>query len=228
MTGDWGVKRSTYGGHNNVPGNIPLQLLEVDEDALKLDDGQGRVGVVELDGNLLGELLPGTLGLLEAANDVVQRGGDPEVLLLQAQLLAPLKVVVGVEHGADGLGALLVSNGAFVVAAVELLEVKLSARRLAGPQAEVVGGGGVVAGDGHIVGHGLNGLAALPVGDGLAILVGGLVDMAIELDLWARGKHSVSQGKRTLHVIQGHWGWRSLTSTTTSWRGNSQGLKSSQ
>jgi hypothetical protein len=35
---------------------------------------------------------------------VLQRAGDEEVLLLEAQLLAGLGLVVGVEHLGDGLG----------------------------------------------------------------------------------------------------------------------------
>jgi hypothetical protein len=53
------------------------------------------VGIVELDGNLVRELAPSTLALLESADDVVERGGAPEVLLLQAKLLTAVKAVRG-------------------------------------------------------------------------------------------------------------------------------------
>jgi len=43
---------------------------------------------------------------LEAPDDVAQRRGDEEVLLLQAQLLARVRVVGGVQHVRDRLGAL--------------------------------------------------------------------------------------------------------------------------
>jgi hypothetical protein len=49
------------------------------------------VRVVQLNGDRVGELLPRLLALLEAADDVVQRGGAPEVLLLQAELLTTLE-----------------------------------------------------------------------------------------------------------------------------------------
>jgi hypothetical protein len=141
------------------------------------------VGIIQLDGDLIRELSPGALGLLEAAHDVVQRGGDPEVLLLEAQLLAALKVVVGVQNCADGLGALFLADGALVVTAVELLEVELAARRLAGPEPQVVGRRRVEARDGHVVRHGAHDVAALPYGHLLAMAVLVLSHMAVELDL---------------------------------------------
>jgi hypothetical protein len=51
------------------------------------------MSVVELNGNLIWELAPFTLGLLEATNNVVERCGTPEVLLLQAELLSTLEAV---------------------------------------------------------------------------------------------------------------------------------------
>lgn len=141
------------------------------------------MGIVELNGDLLGEFLPGTLGLFEAANNIVERGCDPKVLLLQAELLASLEVVVGVKHGADGFGALLIGDGAFVVAIVELLKVEFAARSLAGPETKIVCGGGGVAGNGNVVSDGLDDLAAVPGGNRLAIGVGRFLDITIELDL---------------------------------------------
>ena len=141
------------------------------------------MSVVELDGDLVREFAPGTRRLLEATDNVIERGGDPKVLLLEAELLAALEVVVGVEDGADGLGALLLGDGALVISVVELLKVKLAAGSFAGPQAEVVGGRGGVAGDGYVVGDGRDSLAALPAGYELARVVGLLADVSVELDL---------------------------------------------
>lgn len=68
------------------------------------------MGVIELDGHLVRELPPGALGLLEAANNVVQGGGNPEVLLLQAKFLSSLEVVIGVQNSTDSLSSLLVRD----------------------------------------------------------------------------------------------------------------------
>lgn len=147
------------------------------------------MGIIQLNSNLVRELPPGALSLLETADDIVQRGSNPEVLLLETKLLATLEVIVGVQHGADGLSALLLCHGALVVAVVELLEVELAARGLAGPKSKVVRGRGVVSGDRNIVGNSLNDLAAFPDGDSLALRVGGLSDATEELDLmdWCNG-----------------------------------------
>jgi hypothetical protein len=73
------------------PRIIPFQTLDIDEDPLKLGDREGWVGVVELDGDGVGELVPGLLALLEAADNVVERGSAPEVLLLQAEFFTALE-----------------------------------------------------------------------------------------------------------------------------------------
>ena len=87
---------NTHSVDDNVPGQVPFEMFNVDENSLQLDDGQRRVGVVELNSYLFGELLPRTVGLLEAANDIIEGGCNPEVLLLQTKLLSTLQVIVGV------------------------------------------------------------------------------------------------------------------------------------
>jgi hypothetical protein len=47
--------------------------------------------VIKLDGNLLGKFPPGSLCLLESADDIIKRGSTPEVLLLQAKFFASLQ-----------------------------------------------------------------------------------------------------------------------------------------
>lgn len=119
------------------------------------------MGVVKLNGDLVGEFGPGTLSLLEPANDIEERGSAPEVLLLQTELLTTLKavllldiilwisrlysLVVGVENGGDGLGTLLISYRALVFARVELLEVKLAASSFAAPKTQIVASAGLVS-----------------------------------------------------------------------------------
>ena len=178
-----GVVGITESAGDNVPCLLPVKALEIHKDTLELDNSQSRVGVVELDGDLVGELLPCALGLLETTDNVVEGSGNPEVLLLETKFLSAVEVVVGVEHGADGLGTLLVSDRVLVVAAIELLEVELSAGSLAGPQSQVVGRRGGIAGNGDIVCDSLDDLAALPGSDGPAVVISALGDMAIELDI---------------------------------------------
>lgn len=85
------------------------------------------MGIVELDGYLVRELVPGTLGLLEPADNVMQRRRHPEVLLLETQLLSSVEVVIRVEDGTDRLSSLLVRDRALVLSVVEFLEIELAA-----------------------------------------------------------------------------------------------------
>lgn len=178
-----GVVGVTESVSDDAPGLIPIKALEIDENTLELNNSQSRVGVVQLDGNLFGELLPRALGLLESTDNIVEGSGNPEVLLLETKLLSAVEVVVGVKHGADGLSTLLVSDRVLVVAAIELLEVELSAGSLAGPQSQVVGRRSGIAGNGDIVSDSLDDLAAIPGSDGLAVVISPLGDMAVELNI---------------------------------------------
>jgi hypothetical protein len=73
------------------PRIVPLQTLDINENPLELGDRKSWMSVVELDGDRVGEFLPGFLALLEAADNIVERGSAPEVLLLQAELFTALE-----------------------------------------------------------------------------------------------------------------------------------------
>jgi hypothetical protein len=49
--------------------------------------------IVELDSDRVGELFPRPLVLLEATDDIVERCGAPEVLLLETEFLSTLEAV---------------------------------------------------------------------------------------------------------------------------------------
>jgi hypothetical protein len=132
---------------------------------------------------LIGELLPSLLRLLEPSHDIEERGSTPEILLLQAQLLAALQAVVGVENRRDGLGTLLVRHGLLILSGVELGEVELTVRRLARPQSQVVGCSCTIARDRSIVCNGGYDLTILPNTDLLAAVILVFPDVAVELDV---------------------------------------------
>ena len=96
----------------------------VDQQSHQLRHGDGRVGVVELNRPVVGEVLDGQSAVVEAAQHVLQRAADEEVLLLQAQTPAFVGAVVGVQHLGEGFAAHLFLNGAVVVADVEGIEVE--------------------------------------------------------------------------------------------------------
>lgn len=175
----------TYSLGDNTPGLIPIEALLVNKNALKFDNSKSWMRIVQLNGDLLREFEPCTLGLLESADNIVQRGSNPEVLLLQTKLLTTVKVVIRVQDGADGLRTLLISYGALVVTAVEFLEIEFSTSSFAGPETQVVGSWGFETGNWHIVGNGFDNLTTFP--DNLVYSLRILVfsDTAIELDLLA-------------------------------------------
>ena len=69
----------------------------------------------------------------------MERAADEEVLLLQAQFLAEIEAVVGVEDLGEVFRPDFAADGGDVVAGVEVFEVELL-RRLAAPQAQGVDG----------------------------------------------------------------------------------------
>ena len=89
---------------------------------------------------------------LVAADDVGDRAGDEEVLLLEPQRLALLALVVGVEDLGDVLGVDLLLDGAPEVPFVEELQVEV-ARGARRPEAQRVRGVGPVADDERVVGQ---------------------------------------------------------------------------
>ena len=112
-----------YIRERKVPYLIIRNSLLINENPHELWDGQGRVGVVQLDGHLLrhlAEVSPSHLSaaelrVLEAPDHILQGGRAQEILLLQAELLAAKEVVVGVEHPGDVLSQIAVQHGLHVV-----------------------------------------------------------------------------------------------------------------
>ena len=116
---------------DNIPSSVPFKTFQIDQDALELNNGQRRVGIVQLDSNLICEVLPWSLRLLETSDDIVKRSSTPEILLFQSQLFSSFHVVVRVQDCGDGFGSLLVCDGAFILARVEFGKVEFARGGLA-------------------------------------------------------------------------------------------------
>ena len=86
-----GVAKDAFGDR---PSRIPRQLFDVDEDAHQFGDGDGRMRIVQLDGDFIGKLAEVFVGFFVAADDVVNRAANEEILLFKAQF-APLWIVIG-------------------------------------------------------------------------------------------------------------------------------------
>ncbi len=76
------------GAPGQVPRFVPAQAGLVEQDPHQLGDGHRGVGVVELDGDLVGEGLPVVAAAAEPRHDVGQRTGDQKVLLDEPQVAA--------------------------------------------------------------------------------------------------------------------------------------------
>ena len=164
----------------DFPGGGEIHPVLVDEDAHQLGDGDGRVRVVELDGLLLGEVVPVVAGRGEmATDDVAQRAGDEEVLLDEAELLAVFGAVVRVEHLGDGLAVGLLAHGLDVAAVVEGAQVEVLGG-LGGPETEDVHRGGAVADDRDVVREADDGFRVDPVPLEVAAVVKHLLAAAEE------------------------------------------------
>src|SRR5262249_19228273 len=81
----------------DVPGVVPAQTMDVDEQAHQLGDRDRRMRVVELNGDLVRQLVEVRMVRREAAENVLERRADEEILLLEPKLAAHLRRIVRVE-----------------------------------------------------------------------------------------------------------------------------------
>ena len=177
-----GVVGVGEGAAGDALGGVPIQAVLVQQDADQLGDGHGGVRVVDVDGHLVREDGPVvTVDVDEVLHGVLDGGGGEEVLLLEAQLLALVAVVVGIEDLGDDLGQLALLHGLHILAAVEVHHVDLL-HGLGAPGAQEVDLRAVVAHHGDVVGHGLHGLVVqVAVVSAPLVLIG--LDAAAEVDL---------------------------------------------
>jgi len=64
-------ERMAYSRRDNVPRLIPLESFDIDQNTLQLNHSKRWVSIVKLNSNLVGELPPRALGLLESTDNVV-------------------------------------------------------------------------------------------------------------------------------------------------------------
>ena len=158
------------------PGVVPLDGVFVDQDTHQFGDSEHGVGIVQVDGNGLGEVGQVVVFFEVTAHDVLHRGGDEEVFLTQAQFAADGGGVVRVEDARDVFRGVLFFDGGEIIAFVEVTEVE-DVARVCPPQAQGVGDVGVEAGDDLVIGQRGDLFAVVP--DALLALV---VDVAAEAD----------------------------------------------
>ena len=80
------VVRVSKGTRHDVPSFVPFQAFVVQKNAHQFRNGNRRVRIVQLDGDLVREKLPfAVMQLFETADNVLQGSGAKEILLAQAQ-----------------------------------------------------------------------------------------------------------------------------------------------
>ena len=108
------------------------------------------------------------MGRAVSTHHVLQRRAGEEILLLEAQALACVGVVVGVQHTADIFGGVPLAHGSGIFLGVEQIEIECL-ERLGLPQTQCIDGFHSVADDRRVVRHGAHGLPAELHSDGILL-----------------------------------------------------------
>ena len=138
------------------------------------------MGVVQLDGHHIGQVLQGAVGGQVILHDVADGSGRQEVLLAQAEDLALDVVVVGVQDLGNQLSRSALAHGGAVVAQREAGHIKIGSLGL--PQAQLGDAGSVVALDVHVGRHSHDAVV-VQVLDIVEAVVPVLADFAVKADL---------------------------------------------
>ena len=85
----------------NLPCLVPTEPLFIDENAHELCDTERRMGIVDVDGDIIREFLEIAASLDIMAYDALHAGGHHEIFLDQAGLLALVRTVFRVERARD-------------------------------------------------------------------------------------------------------------------------------
>ena len=122
--GKQGVVRVAARPFRDAPCGIPVQLVLVHEQPHQLGDRDRRVRVVQLCGPAGVELVERLPAQQVQPDHVLEGARHEKVLLLEAELLAGLRLVVRVEHLRDRLGRDFLGDRAVVVPEVERVQIE--------------------------------------------------------------------------------------------------------
>ena len=148
-----GVVRIGHRIANRSPGFVPLHAHLIQEQAHQLGHHQGRMGIIDMDGNALAELAHIAPGLLVVAHDALHPCRDHEVLLDQAELTALIGAVIGIQIVGDMLHEIAVLCLLAHLLLGQAAIIREITVHLCIPQAQGVHGLVMVAHDRHIIGH---------------------------------------------------------------------------
>ena len=180
---------------------IPLEALLINEDAHELGDAECRMRVVDVDGDLLGEVMDVHTDLLVVTDDALDTSRDEEVLLYKAQATAIVGAVIRIEVARDALdevAVLVLLAHLFLRQAAVVGEVAVD---LCIPEAKCVDRVVVITDDRHVVRHSHDRHRILV--DELEAAIRHLlhVGIAVELDIDGLIRLAVLPGKAVLEPV---------------------------
>ena len=112
---------------------------------------------------LLREILESiVVSFLVSLEDIVDRSGAEEVLLLESELLTGIGGVIWIEDTGNVLSILSLANGTVVITGVESVEIE-AISWFGSPESQVVCVVGVESWNWSIISHGNNFLASFPL-----------------------------------------------------------------
>ena len=158
-----GVASVVEGLVGDGPSGVPIVAVLVHENAHELRNADDRVGVVELEGDLVRERgqIRLVLARIEDADGVMDGGGHEEILLLQTQCLALRGGIFRIQDLGDVLRFDLRLDGVKILGLVEGEQIELVVA-LGGPQAQSVHTAGGIARNHVVDRHGAHGPGRLP------------------------------------------------------------------
>ena len=113
------------------------------------------MGIVELNRDFLGQLIPVLVSAPEPTHEIPERTGDQEIFLNKAQALAEAGRIVGIQHPRERFGSQSLRDSPDEITVAELLEIEeIGSRRR--PEAERVDGLAAKADDGPVIGMPIN------------------------------------------------------------------------
>ena len=142
---------------NLLPGIVPFISVFVHEDTHQFRNRQCRMGIVDVNRNLIGEVVQCSVVSEVVADDVLAGRGNHEVLLLQAEFLSFFNVVCRIENLGNQMGAVFLLCGPAEVSVVEGGHIKVCV--IGGftlPESQCVYDTGIGAGDQHVVRNGVD------------------------------------------------------------------------
>jgi len=105
-------------------GKLHIKAVFIYENTEELNNSKRWMGIIKLDCDLVGEIVPGIVLLLVSSDNVTQRRSNPEVLLFQSEFFTFRCVIIRIQHTGDSLSLFTLGNGIEVIGLIESIEVE--------------------------------------------------------------------------------------------------------